>query len=112
MSPGRFDRHVFVCVHAREIGGKPSCGARGGVAVHAGFIDAVAADPALSGRVAVTETGCLGPCFDGPNVVVYPEGVWYAGVTGEEVDRIVDQHLRHGHAVKALEREWDDPSTS
>ena len=30
--------------------------------------------------VLVTPCGCLGPCFDGPNAVVYPDGVWYAGL--------------------------------
>ena len=28
-------------------------------------------------EILVTSCGCLGPCFDGPNAVVYPDGVWY-----------------------------------
>jgi (2Fe-2S) ferredoxin len=105
----RFERHVFVCVHARPAGGKPSCGARDAATLHAAFLDAVAADPALCGRVAVTETGCLGPCFEGPNVVVYPEGVWYAGVAARDVALIATQHLRDGRQVEHLVRnEVDD----
>jgi (2Fe-2S) ferredoxin len=37
----------------------------------------------------------LGPCFDGPNAVVYPDGVWYGGLTDEDASAIVD-HLVDG----------------
>ena len=106
----RFDRHVFVCVHGRPSGGKPSCGERAGASVHAALLNAVAADAALCGRVAVTESGCLGPCYEGPNVIVYPEGVWYAHVSVGDVAAIVDEHLRHGRPVAALERDGDGQS--
>ena len=61
----------------------------------------------LAGDVAVTTSGCLGPCFEGPNVVVYPEGVWYAGVAVEDVDDIVE-HLAGGPAVDRLRRDDSD----
>ena len=81
----RYRRHVFVCTNARPVGGKPSCGARGGVELAAALQRAVASDPALVGEIAVTPCGCLGPCFDGPNAVVYPEGAWLAGAAVEDV---------------------------
>lgn len=45
---------------------------------------------------------CFGGCHDGPNVVIYPDKVWYDHVQEKDADTIVDQHLKHGETVKAL----------
>jgi len=62
----------------------------------------------LWGKVAVTACGCLGPCFEGPAIVVYPEGTWYAGVKPEDVEEIVNSHLRGGTPVKRLVYNFPD----
>lgn len=55
--------------------------------------------------VLVTPCGCLGPCFDGPNAVVYPDAVWYAGLAAEDAPGLV-RHLVEGTplAGKVAER--------
>lgn len=50
-------------------------------------------------RVKRGETPCLGVCAGGPVVVVYPEGIWYGGVTRELLEQIVTQHLRDDQPV-------------
>ena len=94
--------HLFVCRNDRPQGGRPSCGARGSVAVLGALQRAVATDPALCARVAVTPCGCLGPCFEGPTVVVYPDAVWYGAVTAADVAEIVESHVRGGRPVERL----------
>lgn len=101
-------RHVFVCTNQRPPGGKPACAGRGSQALLAALQEAVAARPALRSAVAVTPCGCLGPCFDGPTLVVYPEGVWYAGVTLADVAELVERHLERGLPVARLRRGQPD----
>jgi len=46
-------------------------------------------------QVLVTPCGCLGPCFDGPNAVVYPDDVWYGNLAVDDAAGLVD-HLIDG----------------
>ncbi len=52
------------------------------------------------GGALVTNCGCLGPCFDGPNAVVYPDGVWYAGLEPDDAAGLAD-HLVAGRVLTA-----------
>jgi (2Fe-2S) ferredoxin len=54
------------------------------------------------GGVRLTLTSCLGPCDNGPNVLVYPEGVLYGHVTLGDVAPIIEQHLVEGKPVQRL----------
>ncbi len=99
-------RHVFVCTNRRPEGGRPACGGRGGVELAAALRHEVASRPELWGLVAVTACDCLGPCFDGPNVVIYPEGVWYAGVGASDARELTDEHLDGGRVVDRLVYQW------
>ena len=101
-------RHLFVCTNDRPVGGRPSCGARGAPAVLAALQREATRDPALWGKIAITPCGCLGPCFEGPTVVVYPDAVWYRGVTPEDVPEIVSTHLVGGTPVERLRLEDAD----
>jgi (2Fe-2S) ferredoxin len=104
----KLQTHLFVCTNDRPAQGRPSCAARGSAAVLAALQREVGADPELWGKVAVTPCGCLGPCFDGPMMVVYPGGVFYQGVTAGDVKEIVEQHVRQGRPVERLRHDVED----
>jgi (2Fe-2S) ferredoxin len=105
----KFTRHLFVCTNQRPAGGQPSCGERGAAALLSALQAGLAAHPEACATAAVTPAGCLGPCFEGPTLVVYPEGTWYVGVTLADVDEIVREHLVGGRPVERLIRRWPDP---
>ena len=90
-------RHLFVCTNSRS-SGKPACGPRGGDAVVAAV--QLALLERGGGDALVTNCGCLGPCFDGPNAVVYPDGVWYAGLEPDDAAGLAD-HLVAGRVLAA-----------
>ncbi len=63
----------------------------------------------LAANTAVAGATCLGPCTLGPNVVVYPEGVWYQGVKKEDIPEIVEEHLTNGNPVERLRLKMPGP---
>jgi (2Fe-2S) ferredoxin len=93
--------HVFFCTNRREDGG--CCEDFGAQALRDHAKDKVKkAGLAVPGGVRINNAGCLNRCAEGPVMVVYPEGVWYTYVDQEDIDEIVEEHLRHGRVVERL----------
>jgi (2Fe-2S) ferredoxin/2-polyprenyl-3-methyl-5-hydroxy-6-metoxy-1,4-benzoquinol methylase len=98
MQPFRY--HVFAC-DQRKPDGMPCCHSSKASAV----IDALRKEVASRGlldEVQITVAGSLGLCARGPNWVVYPEGIWYSGITPADVPEIVSEHFQKGQPVVRL----------
>jgi (2Fe-2S) ferredoxin/predicted O-methyltransferase YrrM len=100
MQPFRY--HVFACAQQKP-DGVPWCHARGSEAVLLALRREIGAR-GLADQVQVTQCGSIGLCENGPNLVVYPEGVWYSGVRPEDAAEIVESHFRNGVPVARLAR--------
>lgn len=94
--------HIFICISSR-IGAtqKGFCHAKGGVDIMAKFLEEIE-ERELDGEVLVSSTGCFGLCEKGPIVVIYPDNVWYGGVTPDDVTDILDKHIEGGQVVTRL----------
>jgi (2Fe-2S) ferredoxin/SAM-dependent methyltransferase/DNA-binding CsgD family transcriptional regulator len=94
--------HVFAC-EQRKPEGIPSCSACGSKKVIE-HLRAEVTSQGLQDRVQITTCGSLGLCESGPNMVVYPEGTWYGGVTPGDVPELVREHFGHGRPLARLVR--------
>ena len=99
MEPFRY--HVYVCTQQKPNPEAPSCPNRGSAQV----LDALRAElgkAGLADEVQVTTSGSIGLCTRGPNMVVYPEGIWYSGVQVADVPEIVKEHFMNDRPVSRL----------
>lgn len=98
----KFQRHVFICTNKRPPEDPRSCcSARGSEEVAVAFKKKLF-DAGFRRIVRPNKAGCLDQCAMGATVVVYPEAVWYGGVTVDDVDEIIEEHIRHGRVVERL----------
>jgi len=79
--------HLFVCTNSRG-GGKKSCGDEGTPDLKA-TIKAEIKNRGWKGIVRVSESGCLGVCDTGPNIMVYPQKIWFSCVSHDDLPEII-----------------------
>lgn len=97
-----YERHVFVCHNVRPAGApRPSCTTDGKSELHT-RLSQLAREAGLAPSVRINKSLCLDQCEHGPNVVVYPDGVWYGHVQPEDAEAIVNEHLVAGRPVERL----------
>jgi len=95
-------RHLFVCTNERKSGHpRGCCLEKSSLEILKRFKKEVK-EKGLKAEVRAQRAGCLDTCEFGPSVVVYPENIWYAKVTLEDVSRIVEEHLIAGKPVESL----------
>lgn len=98
----RYRYHIFTCINERTPDDpKGSCRAKGGREIHEAFKKGLK-QKGLDKDARANKAGCLDQCAAGPVAVIYPEGVWYAIKTVEDVSEIIEQHIEKGQVVKRL----------
>ena len=106
--PPPFSRHLFVCTNRRPDGSpKGCCATKGSEELRLAFKKAL--DEKGVQGVRANAAGCLDACEVGPAVVIYPDNVWYQGVTPADVATIVDEHIIGGKPVERLKMTFPVP---
>jgi (2Fe-2S) ferredoxin len=90
--------HILVCNSFRVAGDAQGACNKKGAAGLLQYITEEATDRGLD--VAVSTTGCLNVCSEGPVIVIHPNNLWYGKVETEEaIDDILDA-LEDGQACE------------
>lgn len=98
----RYSRHIFICTNRRKDDDpKGSCAQKGSEEIRDLFKKELHAR-GLKSKVRANKAGCLDVCEHGPNIVIYPEGVWYSHVTKDDVVEIIEKHVIRGEVVERL----------
>lgn len=98
-----FRKHVLICSNRLNDG----CFQKGSSEIQKALF-AQKMDHGLT-DVKISSVQTLDNCDRGPTAVVYPDNVWYEGLTLEDVPRVVESHLAGDQPVSELTFEPDLP---
>ncbi len=97
-----YDKHIFICTNQRAEGAtRKSCGEAHGLEIVDSF-KKILKEKQLAIKVRAQKAGCLDICDYGQTLVVYPEGVFYVGVTLGDVEEIINEHIINNRVVTRL----------
>lgn len=86
--------HLFICTKSRG-GERKSCGDGNNGNLKSLLKDEVK-KRGWKSRVRVSESSCLGVCDAGPNIMLYPQRIWFSEVTEADASAILEvvgEHL-------------------
>jgi len=97
-----YKHHVFFCTNQRD-DGRRCCEHAGATELRA-YAKAKIKELGMSGKdqVRINTAGCLDRCGQGPVLVVYPEETWYSYQNKQDIDEIIEQHLKKNQVVSRL----------
>lgn len=83
----RYKAHLFICRKTRA-DGRRSCGHDGAPDLKTILKDEIRGRGWKS-MVRVSDSGCLGVCDAGPNIMIYPQKIWLSGVSRADIPEII-----------------------
>jgi (2Fe-2S) ferredoxin len=99
----KFEKHIFVCINERAPGAaRQCCGDETGTAIAKRFKELIQENK-LRMKVRAQRSSCFDICEHGPVAVVYPEGIFYKGISVADVDEIFEQHILNNKPVERLQ---------
>ncbi len=103
----KYKKHIFICTNQRPDGARICCGETQGLELVKEFKKLIK-DHNLKIEMRAQKTGCMDICECGPNVVVYPDGIFYGKVQLQDVEEIVTEHLINNRPVTRLVLDFSD----
>ncbi len=97
-----FTHHLFVCCNQRSPGHPRGCCDSEGTEALRNAFKAEVKKRGLGPLVRANSSGCLDQCEHGPCVVIYPQAIFYGGVTLDDVPRILDETVIQGRVLEDL----------
>jgi (2Fe-2S) ferredoxin len=98
--------HVFICENSRPEGHVRGCCASKKSSEFLQNLKELCnngkKEGTLNKKVRINKAGCLDFCEKGAVAVVYPEGIWYKGLTKEDAQEIYTSHILNGVPVERL----------
>jgi (2Fe-2S) ferredoxin len=98
----QFTHHIFICTNQRDSGSSRGCCDPGGDEELKSAFKKEIKKRGLKPLVRANAAGCLDQCELGPTVVIYPQAIWYGGVTIDDVPRIVEETIVNGRVIEEL----------
>jgi len=81
--------HIFVCTNDRE-GRSKSC-ADGNSHLIKTTLKKEIGTRGWRKQVRVSTSGCMGLCAKGPNVMIYPQKIWFSEVSTDDIGQIISR---------------------
>lgn len=81
--------HVFVCTNDRGGEGR-SCADQNSPLIRTTLKQEVS-NRGWGKHVRVSQCGCMGLCANGPNVIIYPQKIWFSEVSIDDIGQIVSK---------------------
>jgi len=97
-----FTHHLFVCCNQRAPGHRRGCCNPDGSDALRNALSAEVKRRGLGPLVRANKAGCLEQCEHGPTVAIYPQGIFYGGVTLADVPRIIEETIVGGRIIEEL----------
>lgn len=98
----RYNKHIFICENKRPDGHpRGCCSDKGSLEIRELFKKRIK-ELGLNSEIRANSAGCLDACEFGVSVVIYPDQIWYGGVTSGDVEEIIQSHIINDRPVERL----------